>query len=108
MVSLLTLSNDYSFLDQADSVVQTHSNVAFGYLCVLLCTLCLDDEARSYLRASVKDRSLDRLLGTVEEFLHYHRKVEEELRDVRWEEDAMAGFTSRLQGIVDRIREAEG
>ncbi|KAF3479581.1 uncharacterized protein GIQ15_06557 [Arthroderma uncinatum] len=93
---------------EADSVVQTHSNVAFGYLSVLLCTACLDDDARSYLRTKLQARTFERLLGTVEEFLHYHRKVEDELHDARGDgEDAMSGFTSRLQGIVDRIRDAE-
>ncbi|EFR01140.1 hypothetical protein MGYG_04144 [Nannizzia gypsea CBS 118893] len=93
---------------EADSVVQTHSNVAFGYLSVLLCTACLDNEARSYLRSTLQARSFERLLGTVEEFLHYHRKVEDELHDAKGDgEDAMTGFTSRIQGIVDRIRDAE-
>ncbi|KAM5458472.1 hypothetical protein MaudCBS49596_000386 [Microsporum audouinii] len=95
-------------ISEADSVVQTHSNVAFGYLSVLLCTACLDDGARSYLRSTLQARIFERLLGTVEEFLHYHRKVEDELHDASGdEEDAMTGFTSRLQGIVDRIRNAE-
>ncbi|KMU82211.1 hypothetical protein CIHG_10605 [Coccidioides immitis H538.4] len=93
---------------EADSVVQTHSNVAFGYLSVLLSTLCLDDEVRTQVRRKMRGNNLSRLLAIVEEFLHYYRKVEEELKDPVLEEDAMAGFTSRLQSIVDRIREAEG
>lgn len=92
---------------QADSVVQTHSNVAFGYLSVLLSTLCLDDEVRTQVRSQLRGNNLRRLLNVVEEFLHYYRKVEEELTDPVLEEDAMSGFTSRLQSIVDRIREAE-
>ena len=87
-------------------MVQTHGNVVFGYLSVLLSTLCLDEEIRSRVRASLPGRTLDRLLSTVEEFLHYHRKVDEEIRDVQREEDAMAGFTTRLQGIVNRIRDS--
>lgn len=93
---------------QADSVVQTHSNVAFGYLSVLLCTLSLDDDVRSHLRTALRGKNLGRLLSIVEEFLHYHRKVEEELKEPSPESDSRLGFTSRLQGIVDRIRDAEG
>ncbi|EGE04126.1 hypothetical protein TEQG_03158 [Trichophyton equinum CBS 127.97] len=101
-------TNGLEAIAEADSVVQTHSNVAFGYLSVLLCTASLDDEARSYLRSTIQPRTFERLLGTVEEFLHYHRKVEDELHDARGDaEDAMTGFTSRLQGIVDRIRNAD-
>ncbi|EFW22824.1 conserved hypothetical protein [Coccidioides posadasii str. Silveira] len=95
-------------VSEADSVVQTHSNVAFGYLSVLLSTLCLDDEVRTQVRRKMRGNNLSRLLAIVEEFLHYYRKVEEELKDPVLEEDAMAGFTSRLQSIVERIREAEG
>ncbi|KAK2799072.1 hypothetical protein FQN51_007179 [Onygenales sp. PD_10] len=93
---------------QADSVVQTHSNVAFGYLSVLLSTVCLDDEPRTHVKKSLHSRNLNRLLTAVEEFLHYHRKVEKELQDTNSEYESVAGFTSRLQGIVDRIKQAEG
>ncbi|KAK2797748.1 hypothetical protein FQN50_009077 [Emmonsiellopsis sp. PD_5] len=93
---------------QADSVVQTHSNVAFGYLSVLLSTVCLDDEPRTHVKKSLHSRNLNRLLTAVEEFLHYHRKVEKELQDTNGEYESVAGFTSRLQGIVDRIKQAEG
>lgn len=87
--------------------MQTHTNVAFGYLSVLLSTLCLDDEARSHLRRSLPGKNLDRLLATVDEFLRHYRKVEEELHNPQPQEDPMAEFTSRLQGIVNRIRDLE-
>jgi hypothetical protein len=87
--------------------VQTHTNVAFGYLSILLSTLCLDDEARFYLRRSLPEQNLDRLLATVDEFLRHYRKVEEELHCPAPEDDPVAEFTSRLQGIVNRIRYLE-
>lgn len=89
-------------------MVQTHSNVAFGYLSVLLSTVSLDDEARLHLRNSLDGRSVDRVLATVDEFLHYHRKVEKELQDGQGEHEPVTGFTCRLQSIVDRIKQAEG
>ncbi|PGH05986.1 hypothetical protein AJ79_06675 [Helicocarpus griseus UAMH5409] len=93
---------------EADSVVQTHYNVAFGYLSVLLSTVSLDDEARLHLRKSLDGGNINRVLGTVDEFLHYHRKVEKEVHDGEGEHESMSGFTTRLQGIVDRIKQAEG
>ncbi|KAK2765893.1 hypothetical protein FQN54_007408 [Arachnomyces sp. PD_36] len=99
---LRLFTNGLDAIFEADSVVQTHANVAFGYLSVLLSTLCLNDEARSYLR-----QHLDRLLGTVDEFLRHYRKVEEEMHQPEPQDDPMAGFTSRLQGIVTRIRDLE-
>ncbi|PGG99881.1 hypothetical protein GX51_06092 [Blastomyces parvus] len=106
---LLQLFKDgWEKTSEADSVVQTHSNVAFGYLSVLLSTVCLNDEARLHLRTSVHGRGIDRVLATVEEFLHYHRKVERELQAGGGEHESVSGFTSRLQSIVDRIKQAEG
>lgn len=113
MTAKISQTNQFSFL-QANSVAQTHSNVVFGYLSVLLSTLALDDEIRARIRAALPGSGLERLFSTVEEFLLYHRKVEEEIRDLDVGSDredpegAMGGFTGRLQGIVDRIREAEG
>lgn len=92
---------------QADSFVQTHSNVAFGYLSILLCTLSLDESVRARLRHSLCGNGLSRVLATAEEFLQYHRKVEDELRSLGGEQDQVAGFTSRLQGLVERIRRYE-
>ncbi|KAG5290471.1 WAPL superfamily domain-containing protein [Histoplasma capsulatum G186AR] len=106
---LLQLFKDgWDKTSEADSVVQTHSNVAFGYLSVLLSTVSLDDEARLHLRNSLDGRSVDRVLATVDEFLHYHRKVEKELQDGQGEHEPVTGFTCRLQSIVDRIKQAEG
>lgn len=85
---------------QADSVVQTHSNVAFGYLSILLCTLCLDPEAYSVVKNSMKGTGLTKVLATVEEFLHYHRKVDEELQ----QSQSVKEFTGRLQRILNQIR----
>lgn len=87
--------------------MQTHTNVAFGYLSVLLSTLCLNDEARSHLRRSFPEQNLDKLLATVDEFIHHYQKVEEELSHSDVRDDPMAEFTSRLQGIVSRIRDLE-
>ncbi|EED18428.1 hypothetical protein TSTA_121680 [Talaromyces stipitatus ATCC 10500] len=87
-------------VSEADSVVQTHSNVAFGYLSILLCTLCLEREAYATLKSAMKGTGLARLLATVEEFLHYHRKVDEELQ----QSQSVKEFTVRLQRILNQIR----
>lgn len=87
--------------------MQTHSNVAFGYLSILLCTLSLDENVRTHLKHSLRGNGLARVLATAEEFLQYHRKVEDELRSLGEEQDQVTGFTSRLQGLVERIRRYE-
>ncbi|EEA24654.1 hypothetical protein EYB25_004236 [Talaromyces marneffei] len=86
-------------VSEANSVVQTHSNVAFGYLSILLCTLCLEPEAYTVVKSSMKGTGLAKVLATVEEFLHYHRKVDEELQ----QSQSVKEFTSRLQRILNEI-----
>ncbi|KAL1999495.1 hypothetical protein VTN02DRAFT_4437 [Thermoascus thermophilus] len=99
-------STGLDVVSEADSVVQTHFNVAFGYLSILLSMLCLDPDARSHIRNSLNGDGLSLVLTTVEEFIHYHQKVEEEL-DHSTAENLMVKFTSRLQGIVNLIRQSE-
>ncbi|KAF3406620.1 hypothetical protein DPV78_000769 [Talaromyces pinophilus] len=86
-------------VSEADSVVQTHSNVAFGYLSILLCTVCLDPEAYTVIKGAMKGTGLTKVLATVEEFLHYHRKVDEELQ----QSQSVKEFTGRLQRILNQI-----
>lgn len=68
--------------------------------------LCLDPDARLHIRNSLNGDGLSLVLKTVEEFIHYHQKVEEEL-DQSTAEDPIVEFTSRLQGIVILIRQSE-
>lgn len=89
---------------QASSLEQTHALVTFGYLSMLICTLCLDEDIRNYVRMGMKSRSLHPLLVTVEEFLNHFRTVEQ----VMVEEEASNNFTERFGGIVKELRKAEG
>lgn len=93
--------------DQAESVEQTHLNVIFGYLSVLLTTLSLDNYNRAYFREALslnpprpfrpaagcaktianKSNGVRLLLSTVGEFLDYYRKVDDEDTDMVDEEE---------------------
>jgi superfamily II helicase len=89
---------------QASSLEQTHALVTFGYLSMLICTLCLNGNIRNNVRASMKSRSLHSLIVTVEEFLNHFRTVEQ----VMVEEETSNNFTERFGGLVKELREAEG
>lgn len=52
-------------------------------------------------------QGLERILSTVDEFLWYHRKVEEELSDPELRNDPFAEFSSRVQKILTSIRQSE-
>jgi uncharacterized protein YjcR len=47
----------------------------------------------------MKGTGLVKVLATVEEFLHYHRKVDEELQ----QSQSVKEFTGRLQRILNQI-----
>lgn len=64
-------------------------------------------EVRSRLKISLGGTGLARLLATVDEFLHYHRKVDEELQQSQAESGPLVEFTSKLQGILNQIRAIE-
>ncbi|KAJ6010524.1 hypothetical protein N7451_001936 [Penicillium sp. IBT 35674x] len=88
---------------EAHSVPAVHHNVAVGYLAVLLLALCLDSSARAEVKRSLHSRGLSVIMSTVEEFLQYHRKIEQELQPLPAQGDS-SGFHIRLQDLVGRIR----
>ena len=83
---------------------ETSSNVAFGYLSILLCYLCVNDVIRAKISSRLEGGTLKQLLDAVEEFLSFHRKVDEEIARSDGEVDFRAGFISRLQGVIDGLK----
>ena len=71
--------------------------MAYGYVTVLLCYLCLNNTVRKEAEDRLHGHSLKPLLNAMEEFLQYHRQIE---RDRDLPED----FTSRLQALADKLR----
>ncbi|KAI9796160.1 MAG: hypothetical protein M1835_004566 [Candelina submexicana] len=88
----------------ADSMAETHSNVAFGYLSVLLGNACQNPTAKAYTCSKLYGSTLSTLIAAVEEFLEYHKKVDAELYDADDGTDLQAGFTDRLQSVLDRLK----
>ncbi|PNS15425.1 hypothetical protein CAC42_684 [Sphaceloma murrayae] len=87
---------------QADSLEESRANVAYGYLAVLLGNLCLNDGVKIAVEEEMGD--LEGLVQAVEEFLGYHRRVDESQREEDAER-AWEGFTERLGIVVERLRE---
>ena len=59
------------------------------------------------MRSKLTGGTVRPLLNAVEEFLHYHRKIDEEIYPNGGEVDLRASFTTRLQGIVDILERKE-
>ncbi|KAJ5444994.1 Wings apart-like protein [Penicillium cf. griseofulvum] len=94
-------------ISTAHSVLEVHHNVAVGYLAVLLLTLGLDPETRSKIKSSLAPNGLTAVISTVDEFLQYHQKIEQEISTFPPQGQPASGFLSRLQELITRIRLAE-
>ncbi|KAI4208083.1 MAG: hypothetical protein LQ346_000247 [Caloplaca aetnensis] len=82
---------------------ETSSNVAFGYLAVLLAYLSIDEEARAMVANQLSGGSVQQLVGVVEEFLQYHRQIEDELVLKEGDVDLRTSFVGRLEKVLARL-----
>lgn len=87
--------------------MEVHHNVAVGYLAVLLLTLAIDNETRSKIKSLLASNGLATVISTVDEFLQYHRKVEQEASVLPTQGQPASGFMARLQELIAQIRLAE-
>ncbi|KAF2721297.1 hypothetical protein K431DRAFT_268714 [Polychaeton citri CBS 116435] len=113
-------SGQKSMLD-AESVEESTSNVAFGYLAIMLANLCADKAARTIVAQELAAHDHDSengevglgvLLRAVEEFVLQHQKVD--MIDSQSQELEGAGegdgkevwgaFTERLKSVLERFR----
>lgn len=76
--------------------------MAFGYLSVLLGSLCLNNKIRAWIRNRVQDGSLKQLVDALEEFLQYYRKAGQGAP--RETEDAVGDYVGRLQTLVEDLK----
>lgn len=100
---------------QADSMEASHTNVAFGYLAVLLGDLCQVDHIRYKMRGRLPNSNLKCILTAVEEFIDHHRKVdaamfgipggdEEDQANSASQNTDLASSTARLQHVAIMLR----
>ena len=87
--------------------MEVHHNVAVGYLAVLLLTLAIDNETRSKIKSLLASNGLAMVISTVDEFLQYHRKVEQETSALPTQGQPASGFMARLQELIAQIRLTE-
>lgn len=83
--------------------MEVHHNVAVGYLAVLLLALCLHTGARMRIKESLRPNGLTIIMSTVNEFLQYHQKIEQELHPAQANKEA-SGFLVRLQDLINEIQ----
>ncbi|KAI9841916.1 MAG: hypothetical protein M1837_000302 [Sclerophora amabilis] len=89
---------------EANSMEETQFNVAFGYLAVLFSVLSLRSEIRQHVCSRLPGATIQPLLAAVEEFLHYHQRVDDQLRKEGQSTDSQDGFKERLQANLDLLK----
>ncbi|KAJ5661622.1 Wings apart-like protein [Penicillium maclennaniae] len=103
---LLLFVDNVDSTSKANSVLEVHHNVTVGYLAVLLLVLSLDMDARRQIRKPMQSNGLVMVMSTVDEFLQYHRKIEQELNPLQTQGKA-SGFLVRLQSLVSQVQQSE-
>ena len=83
---------------------ETKANVAFGYLAVLLCSLCLNDKVRNLVASELKDGQLMKLRESMAQFVVFHRSIDITIDP---EEGVPANpqtlFVERLQEVLSAL-----
>lgn len=101
MVATFTKNRELS--SQADSLEESHANVTYGYLAVLLGNLCHEAAVRKRVVAKLPG-GLGMVVEAVEEFIAHHKAADRqgEAKDV-W-----SAFTERLQAVAEGLKRVQG
>jgi len=89
----------------AESVEETVSNVAFGYLAVMLANVCQNSKARVAVAAQLPDRNLGTLVEAVEEFVLHYQKVDMMNFEGAEGAEVRGAFTEKLKIVLARLRD---
>lgn len=89
---------------EAESIQASQTNVAYGYLAVLLGNLCQNDKVCREVESKMPDRRLDPLIDAVEEFILFNQKVDKEAFEGDEGNEVFTQFTERLKAVVQRLR----
>jgi len=86
---------------------ETKANVAFGYLAVLLCSLCLNNKIRSLVVTEFHDGQLMKLREAMAQFVVFHRTIdmasETETGEIA---KPQALFVDKLQQVLSTLKSA--
>ena len=82
---------------------KTQLNVALGYLSILLGYLCLSDSIRRRFILVHPKRSMQPLLDSINEFIAFHRKVEEAQGIEGAKQGSESAALARLQNLADQL-----
>ncbi|KAK3074625.1 hypothetical protein LTR53_002770 [Teratosphaeriaceae sp. CCFEE 6253] len=105
LTSLLTTFIDsQALLATADSLDQSSTNVALGYLAVMLANLCQCAAPRAFVKARLPNGDLGVLVEAVAEFVRQHEKVDGLGFEGEEGSGVWGGFTEKLRAVLGRVR----
>ncbi|KAK4219382.1 wings apart-like protein 1 [Rhypophila decipiens] len=89
----------------ADSIQKTQLNVALGYLSILLGYLCLNQAILKRFASVHPKKSLQPLLDSINEFIHFHQRVANAEQDGELKQETDFAALGRLKGLVTQLEE---
>ncbi|KAF4634660.1 hypothetical protein G7Y89_g3445 [Cudoniella acicularis] len=103
-----TFMDDQERTSQAESVVETQKNVAFGYLSVLLGYLALLPAISERIRVQQPRKTLRPLVASIEEFIGHHKTVDSQIAEDEDGHNPHSGLTERLESLVHKLGALQG
>ena len=97
-------------IEQVDSVEDSHLNVTFGYLAVLLGYIALSRPLSKVMRAGLPGATYASLIAAIDEFICHHKQVDALTGgddDEASTSSASSSLTARLTKLLGRVREVE-
>jgi hypothetical protein len=97
----------FAYKTQADSVEESQSSVAVGYLSVLLGNLCLNKGVRSRICKLLPEQRLDFLIDKIKEFVHFHEQIASKSKQYEGAEgqETWQNYTARLLHVVEKLED---
>lgn len=86
---------------------KSHLNVGFGYMSLLLGYMSLYPPVRQRFGSMHKGGNLAPLLASIHEFIRHHRAADNAmLQDGGEPTSSYSNFTTKLQGLADRLEDS--
>lgn len=92
---------------EADNLALTASNVAYGYLTVLLGNLCENEDVKRAMAAQLPGGNLSTLIEAIEEFVTYNKAADRSGSEAEESRSVWRGFTERVANVAEKLRESE-
>ncbi|KAH3906703.1 hypothetical protein HBH56_202010 [Parastagonospora nodorum] len=90
---------------QANSMEESQSSVAVGYLSVLVGNLCLNETIKTKVRAQLPGGELTTLVDKIKEFVRVHEHANRKAKQYEGEEgqETWQNYTARIMLVVEQL-----